>query len=94
MDRNVQTKTLTGEKFLKRTRTSWQCFMGFHRSAAKPLIEIIRPLSKNWSGWFFVFQAGEGIDLVGWRKIDFSEAMYAAHLYILKLVAKKHDAAF
>ena len=41
-----------------------------------------------------VFQAGESINLVGWRKIDFSEAMYAAHLYILKLVAMKHDAAF
>ena len=43
----------------------------------------------------FVFlQAGESINLVGWRKIDFSETMYAAHLYILKLVAMKHDAAF
>ncbi len=47
-----------------------------------------------WSDNSLLFQAGERISLVGWRKVDFSESMYAAHLYILKLITRNHDASF
>ena len=70
------------------------CFCVFFLLEIADIRKQFPQIYRRFTVCLYFFQAGESINLVGWRKIDFSEAMYAAHLYILKLVAMKHDAAF